>query len=56
MHLDSDGSRCFVRTAGGINTPRIVDAITTIMEGGREAFQRRAEFYAKNLPNAAAKR
>jgi hypothetical protein len=30
-----------------------VDAITTIMEGGREAFARRAEFYAKNLPNAS---
>jgi len=53
IHLDSDGSRCFVRTAGIINAPRIVDAITTIMEGGREAFAKRAEFYAKNLPNAS---
>ncbi len=52
IHLDSDGSRCFVRATGAIDAPRIVDAITTIMEGGREAFARRAEFYAKNLPNA----
>jgi len=51
IHLDSDGNRCFVRAAGSINTPRIVEAITTIMEGGREAFRRRAEFYANNLPN-----
>ena len=56
VHLDLDGNRCFVRAAGTINTPRIVDAITTIMEGGREAFQKRAEFYAKNLPNVTAKR
>jgi ABC-type transport system involved in cytochrome bd biosynthesis fused ATPase/permease subunit len=53
IHLDSDGSRCFARSAGSISSPRIVEAITTIMEGGREAFARRAEFYAKNLPNVA---
>jgi ABC-type cobalamin/Fe3+-siderophores transport system ATPase subunit len=52
MQLDSDGSRCFVRSAGSINTRRIVDAICTIMEGGREAFAKRAEFYAMSLPNA----
>jgi hypothetical protein len=52
IHLDSDGSRCFVQTSGTIDTPRIVEAITTIMEGGREAFRRRAEFYAKNVSNA----
>lgn len=48
VHLDSDGSRCFVRAAGSLNAPRIVEAITTIMEGGREAFKRRADFYAQN--------
>ena len=52
IHLDSDGSRCFVRASGAINAPRIVEAITTIMEGGWEAFATRAEFYAKNRPNA----
>ncbi|MGB9366218.1 MAG: ATP-binding protein [Xanthobacteraceae bacterium] len=53
VHLESDGSRCFVRSSGSINKPSIVGAITTIMEGGREAFAKRADFYAKNLPNAA---
>lgn len=52
FHLDSDGSRCFVRSAGSLDSPRIVDAITTIMEGGREAFMKRARFYAKSTPNA----
>ncbi len=53
IHLESDGSRCFARSSGSITKPSIVRAITTIMEGGREAFARRADFYAKNLPNAA---
>jgi len=53
VHLESDGSRCFTRASGAINKPAIVSAITTIMEGGREAFARRAEFYAKNSPHAA---
>lgn len=51
IHLDSDGTRCFARSAGSISTPRIVEAISTIMEGGRDAFRRRADFYAKSLPN-----
>jgi ABC-type sugar transport system ATPase subunit len=50
-YLDSDGSRCFVRSTGSINARRIVDAICTIIEGGREAFARRAEFYSESLPN-----
>lgn len=53
IHLDSDGSRCFVRMAGAVDTPRIVDAISTIMEGGREAFKRRANFYAQNHSHGA---
>lgn len=55
IHLESDGSRCFARSSGSTNKPAIVGAITTIMEGGREAFARRADFYAKNLPHAATK-
>jgi DNA repair exonuclease SbcCD ATPase subunit len=47
-HLDSDGERCFVRVAGELDDHAIVNSITTIMEGGREAFQRRAAFYARN--------
>lgn len=53
VHMDSDGTTCFVRASGELTAPRIVDAITTIMEGGREAFARRAEFYAKNHPNVS---
>jgi hypothetical protein len=53
LHLESDGSRCFVRSIGPVDAPPIVDAISTIMEGGREAFRRRADFYAENLPHGA---
>jgi DNA repair exonuclease SbcCD ATPase subunit len=53
LHMDSDGTLCFVRASGELTAPRVVDAITTIMEGGREAFARRAEFYAKNQPNVS---
>ncbi|MBB4276385.1 ATP-binding protein [Rhizobium mongolense] len=51
IHLDSDGNRCFVKAEGALTSPNIVEAITTIMEGGREAFARRAEFYGESLPN-----
>lgn len=51
LHLDSDGNRCFVRSAGALDKQSIVEAITSIMEGGREAFARRAEFYAKHRAN-----
>jgi ABC-type cobalamin/Fe3+-siderophores transport system ATPase subunit len=43
--LGSDGTRGFVRHAGALDSQPSIDAITTIMEGGIEAFQRRAEFY-----------
>lgn len=47
-HLDSDGERCFVQVVGELDDHAIVNSITTIMEGGREAFQRRAAFYAES--------
>lgn len=47
LQLDSDGSRCFVRQSAKLDSPHIVEAISTIMEGGREAFQRRAAFYSE---------
>lgn len=56
VHMDSDGSRCFARAAGSIDDADVVDAITTIMEGGREAFMKRAEFYAKHSPNVPRRR
>jgi FtsZ-binding cell division protein ZapB len=53
IHLESDGSRCFVRASGPVTDGPVVEAITTIMEGGRDAFKRRADFYAKNLTDDA---
>lgn len=47
-HLESDGDRCFVRVAGALDDAAVVKSITNIMEGGREAFQRRAAFYAES--------
>jgi hypothetical protein len=44
--MESDGKRGFVRLSGALVDPPIVDAITSIMEGGREAFERRAKFYS----------
>ncbi|MHC4406834.1 MAG: AAA family ATPase, partial [Planctomycetota bacterium] len=45
--LDSDGRSGFVRHEGPLDDPASVEAITSIMEGGREAFARRAEFYGR---------
>jgi len=47
-HLESDGDRCFVHVSGLLDDAEVVNSITNIMEGGREAFQRRAEFYAES--------
>lgn len=43
--LGSDGRRGFVREQGDLDDPSIVEAITNVMEGGKEAFRRRAQFY-----------
>ena len=43
--LGSDGSRGFEEHSGDLEDPRIVKAITDVMEGGREAFAARAKFY-----------
>lgn len=43
--LASDGQHGEVRDSGAFDSPAVVSAITTIMEGGREAFERRARFY-----------
>ena len=44
--LGSDGLRGFVRHAGALDESETVESIEQIMEGGHEAFVRRAEFYA----------
>jgi DNA repair exonuclease SbcCD ATPase subunit len=43
--LDSDGRRGYIRAVGGLNDHPIVEAITSVMEGGADAFIRRAKFY-----------
>ena len=43
--LGSDGHRGYVQASGPLTKPAIVESISSIMEGGREAFRRRAEFY-----------
>jgi hypothetical protein len=45
--LDSDGRRGFVRHAGPLTAPATVSSIERIMEGGSEAFARRAQFYSE---------
>ena len=47
--LGSDGRRGFVRHAAPLDDAKTVDAITKVMEGGREAFLRRARFYEGRL-------
>jgi ABC-type Mn2+/Zn2+ transport system ATPase subunit len=48
VHLASDGSRGYVEHAAPLDDPDIVNAISRLMEGGAEAFERRAKFYAKH--------
>jgi ABC-type lipoprotein export system ATPase subunit len=47
--LNSDGLRGFVRSAAHLEHPDSVAAITTIMEGGREAFELRSQFYGRSI-------
>lgn len=48
LSLESDGTRGFIANLGSFEEQPIVDTITGLMEGGREAFLRRAEFYAEH--------
>ena len=43
--MGSDGRRGFIRVAAPLDADTSVEAITTLMEGGREVFARRAAFY-----------
>jgi len=45
FHLGSDGERAYVLNRGHLDEPSIVEAITNVMEGGKEAFEKRAAFY-----------
>jgi DNA repair exonuclease SbcCD ATPase subunit len=45
--LTSDGRHGFVSAMGPLERPDIVHSITTLMEGGAEAFAQRAAFYSQ---------
>lgn len=45
VYLKSDGSRGYITAEGLLRSEKIIDAISTVMEGGRNAFKFRAEFY-----------
>jgi chromosome segregation ATPase len=46
--LGSDGRRGYVAVSAPLNDSASVNAITTVMEGGSEAFRHRAEFYEQH--------
>lgn len=49
--MGSDGRRAFVLHHGELDEEESVRAVTSVMEGGLEAFQRRAEFYGRVFPD-----
>jgi hypothetical protein len=48
VQLGSDGRRGFALAVAALDEPTIVSAITSVMEGGAEAFERRASFYRRH--------
>lgn len=48
FQMGSDGRRGFIVVAGPLDDPAVVSSITTVMEGGAEAFHRRAQFYQRH--------
>ena len=48
IQLGSNGRRGYVLAAGDLEDSVVVSGISTIMEGGAEAFERRAEFYRRH--------
>jgi energy-coupling factor transporter ATP-binding protein EcfA2 len=52
VYLGSDGQHGFVHHAGALDDDETVTAITNVMEGGREAFEKRASFYAQHQGGA----
>lgn len=45
IHLESDGINGYVKASGNLYKEEIIDSISTVMEGGKAAFAKRAEFY-----------
>ncbi|WP_244613321.1 AAA family ATPase [Methylosinus sp. Ce-a6] len=50
LQLGSDGRRGFPLVAAPLCAPQVVQAITSVMEGGADAFRRRAAFYNAQPP------
>ena len=48
IQLGSDGRRGFPVLVSNLDDPHVVKAITTVMEGGMQAFRRRASFYREH--------
>lgn len=48
VQLGSDGKRGFALTADGLETAQVVKAITSVMEGGLQAFEKRQSFYGRH--------
>lgn len=48
VQLGSDGKRGYPIAAAPLEAKHVVDAITTVMEGGADAFNRRATFYGRH--------
>jgi hypothetical protein len=48
VQLGSDGKRGFALTASGLETGQVVKAITSVMEGGLQAFEKRKSFYERH--------
>lgn len=46
VQMGSDGRRGYAIISAALDEGRAVEAITSVMEGGREAFKKRAQFYA----------
>lgn len=45
IHLESDGVNAYVKASGNLYNEEIINSISTVMEGGKAAFSKRAEFY-----------
>ncbi|WP_084401492.1 AAA family ATPase [Lentzea albidocapillata] len=45
--LESDGRRGYVKESGPLAESEVIEAITNLMEGGRDAFSKRAAFYGR---------
>jgi ABC-type cobalamin/Fe3+-siderophores transport system ATPase subunit len=45
--MASDGDHGFIDAQGPLDTAPVISAISTILEGGLEAFDRRAKFYGR---------